>query len=142
MSALTVEQYLQAVAPGVASDASASVYIEMAEQRTNAQFYGEKRNQAVALLAAHIAFLFTGSAGSLGPGSGSSEGGSTGTILSKREGDLSVSYGSGAASSTGSSVSDSELAQTRWGLQLLALRKGCKPFMGVIGGRNGKGCKR
>ena len=59
--------------------------------------------------------------------------GSTGSITSKREGDLSISYGSGATTST-AAIGDTDLAQSRWGLMLLALRKGCKPFMGVIRG--------
>lgn len=134
MASLSVNQYLQALAPAVAGDPSAEVYIEMAEERTNRQFYGEKSNQAVALMAAHLAFLFTAAAGSLGAGSGSAEGGTTGTITSKREGDLAVTYGGGASSSVIKNTSDADLAQTRFGLQLLALRKGCKPFIGVVGG--------
>jgi hypothetical protein len=136
---LTIEQYLQAVAPTVAADPSVSVYIQMAEERTNKEFYGQKTNQAIALLAAHIAFLFTAVPNSHGAGSGSGEGGSTGSITSKREGDLSVSFGSGAVSSASIGVGDADLAQTRWGLMLLALRKGCKPFMGVL---NGGACGR
>lgn len=134
MAELSVTEYLQAVAPTVATDPSVSVYIQMAEERTNSAFYGHKTNQAIALLAAHIAFLFTAVPNSHGAGSGSSEGGSTGSITSKREGDLSVSYGSGAVSSAAVGVSDVDLAQTRFGLMLLALRKGCKPFTGVLGG--------
>ena len=130
---LTIDQYLAAIAPALATDANKAVYIEMATERTNKCFYGEKYNQAVALLAAHIAFLLNAQAGAMGAGSGSADAGSVGTITSKREGDLSVSYGAGA-------VSVSELAQTRFGLMLLALRKGCRPFMGVING--GRGCGR
>lgn len=136
---LSVQEYLQAVAPTVAADASVSVYIQMAEERTNKEFYGHKTNQAIALLAAHIAFLFTEVPNSHGAGSGSTEGGSTGSITSKREGELAVSYGSGAVSAASIRVSDADLAQTRWGLMLLALRKGCKPFMGVL---NGGACGR
>lgn len=139
-SPLTIDQYLAAIAPALAADENKSVYIEMATERTNFQFYGEKSNQAVALMAAHLAFLFTSAAGSLGAGSGSAEGGTTGTITSKREGDLAVTYGSGAASSAIKNASDADLAQTRFGLQLLALRKGCKSFTGVVGGCR-RGCK-
>jgi hypothetical protein len=69
----------------------------------------------------------------MGAGSGSSEGGSTGSISSKREGDLAVSYGSGAVTSV-AGLGDTDLSQSRWGLMLIALRKGCRPFMGVIAG--------
>lgn len=129
-AALSVEQYLRALAPQCIADGGYEVFINMAEQRTNRCFYGLKANQAVALLAAHIWFLL--GSGNGGAGSGSAEGGITGSVVSKREGDLAIGYGSGAASGS-SDMSDSELALTRWGLMLLNLRKGCKPFIGVCG---------
>lgn len=134
---LSVEQYIQAVAPALMQDPSLNVFIEMAKERTDREFYGVKYNHAVALMAAHIAFL-TGS-GNMGAGSGSSEGGSTGSITSKREGDLSVSYGSGAVSASAGNIGDAELSQTRWGLMLISMRKGCKPFFGVCGSRGCNG---
>lgn len=130
---LTIEQYIQAVAPALLQDPSLNVFIEMAKERTDREFYGVKYNHAVALMAAHIAFLL--GAGTLGAGSGNAEGGSTGSISSKREGDLSVSYSSPAATLAMKGVVDAELSQTRWGLMLISLRKGCKPFFGVCGGR-------
>lgn len=129
-AALSVEQYLRALAPQCVADGGYEVFINMAEQRTNRPFYGLKANQAVALLAAHIWFLL--GSGNGGAGSGSAEGGVTGSIASKREGDLAIGYGSGAASGA-ASPDEAELALTRWGLMLLNLRKGCKPFMGVCG---------
>lgn len=130
---LTIDQYITAIAPALATDASKDVFVEMAKERVDKAFYGLKYNQAVALMTAHIAFLL--GAGTLGAGSGSAESGSTGSVTSKREGDLSVSYGSGAVSTSGN-VGDADLAQTRFGLMLIALRKGCKPFFGVCrGGR-------
>ena len=129
---LTVEQYIQAVAPALLQDPSLDVYVEMAKERTDRAFYGVKYNHAVALMAAHIAFLL--GSGTLGAGSGNAEGGSTGSVTSKREGDLSVSFGTGAASAV-VGIGDADLAQTRWGLMLISLRKGCKPFFGVCGSR-------
>jgi len=129
-AALSVEQYLRALAPQCIADGGYEVFINMAEQRTNRGFYGVKANQAVALLAAHIWFLL--GPGNGGAGSGNAEGGVTGSIVSKREGDLAIGYGSGAASGA-LSPDDAELALTRWGLMLLNLRKGCKPFIGVCG---------
>lgn len=128
---LSIQQYIQAVAPALMQDPSLDVYIQMAEERTSRQFYGPKYNHAVALMAAHIAFRL--GAGTMGAGSGSAEGGSTGSISSKREGDLAVSYGSGAVTAT-AGLGDTDLSQSRWGLMLLALRKGCRPFFGVPGG--------
>ena len=126
---LSIEQYIQAVAPALMQDPSLDVFIEMAKERTDRAFYGVKYNHAVALMAAHIAFLL--GAGTLGAGSGNAEGGSTGSITSKREGDLSVSYGAGAVSASAGNLGDAELSQTRWRLMLISLRKGCKPFFGV-----------
>ena len=131
---LSVEQYIQAVAPALMQDPSLNVFIEMAKERTDREFYGVKYNHAVALMAAHIAFLL--GSGTLGAGSGNADGGSTGSITSKREGDLSVSYGSGAVSASAGNLGDAELSQTRWGLMLISLRKGCKPFFGVCGSRS------
>ena len=117
---LSIEQYIQAVAPALLQDPSLDVFIEMAKERTDSAFYGVKYNHAVALMAAHIAFLL--GAGTLGAGSGNAEGGSTGSITSKREGDLSVSYGAGAVSASAGNLGDAELSQTRWGLMLISLR--------------------
>lgn len=129
---MTIQQYIQAVAPALMQDPSLDVYIQMAEERTTRAFYGPKYNHAVALMAAHIAFRL--GSGTMGAGSGSAEGGSTGSIASKHEGDLSVSYGSGAAGAASVGTGDADLAQSRWGLMLLALRKGCRPFVGVVAG--------
>ena len=133
----TVEQYIQAVAPALLQDPSLDVYVEMAKERTDRAFYGVKYNHAVALMAAHIAFLL--GAGTLGAGSGNAEGGSVGSIASKREGDLSVSFGSCAVASAIKNAGDADLSQTRWGLMLISLRKGCKPFFGVCGSRGRDG---
>ena len=115
---LSIEQYIQAMAPALLQDPSLDVFIEMAKERTDRAFYGVKYNHAVALMAAHIAFLL--GAGTLGAGSGNAEGGSTGSITSKREGDLSVSYGAGAVSASADNLGDAELSQTRWGLMLIS----------------------
>ena len=63
---LSIEQYIQAVAPALLQDPSLDVFIEMAKERTDREFYGVKYNHAVALMAAHIAFLL--GAGTLGEG--------------------------------------------------------------------------
>ncbi|MBQ2437623.1 MAG: DUF4054 domain-containing protein [Clostridia bacterium] len=105
---LSIEQYIQAVAPALLQDPSLDVFIEMAKERTDRAFYGVKYNHAVALMASHIAFLL--GAGTLGAGSGNAEGGSTGSVTSKREGDLSVSYGAGAVSASAGNLGDAELS--------------------------------
>lgn len=132
MQPFTIDQYIAAIAPALAASGSSGVFVEMARERTNAEFYGVKYNQAVALMAAHVWFLM--GAGNGGAGSGSAEAGSVGALTTKREGDLSVSYSSPAATLAMKDASDAELSQTRYGLQLLALRRGCSPLARVVTG--------
>lgn len=133
---MTENEYIAAIAPGLAADAAAlPVFLDMARQRTNAAFYGAKYAQAVALLAAHL-WVLTGSSS---PAGGNAEAGSTGSVASKREGDLSISYSSPASALASRGAAEAEFAQTRYGLQLLALRKGCGPFIEVPG--DGCGCR-
>lgn len=130
---MTETDYIAAIAPALAGDQSGlPVFLEMARERTSQKFYGPKYAQAVALMACHLWFLMgsTGSQG--GAGGGSGEAGSVGNISSKREGDLQVSYSSPVASMS-KNMSDASLSQTRYGLELLALRKGCHPFLSVPG---------
>lgn len=133
---MTATEYIAAIAPALSSDPGLPVFLEMARERTSIKFYGPKYEQAVALLAAHTWFLV----GSSSPSGGAAEAGSTGAVSSKREGDLQVSYTTPAATLAMKGGVDAELSQTRYGLQLLALRKGCGPFIGVAG-EPGCGCR-
>lgn len=121
--ALTVEQIMDALAPAFSGDVSRPVFIELATARIAPGFYQSKTNHAIALMAAHMMALNSASA------SASGRGDEAGAITSKSEGDLSVSFGS-----TSANVSDAaDLSQTKYGTQLIGLRKGCGPFLGVTG---------
>jgi hypothetical protein len=120
--ASTVEEILGAIAPQFASSPALPVFKELAELRTSAEFFESKYNLAVALRIAHNMTLAS-------PTSGRGLG-EAGPVTSKSEGDLSLSFG-GSGSKT--QDADADLAQTHFGLQLISLRRGCKPFFGVTG---------
>lgn len=113
-----------AIAPEYNSNASKAIYLQMADERLAAidlgnGFSQNKRDQAVALLAAHIASLsndFT------------RIGGAGGEITSKREGALSVGFAS--RDSGGDAFAD--FKQTKYGRQLIGLIRGTFTFAGVI----------
>lgn len=117
----TIKEILDAIASQFPDDSKRDVFIELAEGRSSLCFYGDKYNNAVALLTAHMM--------TLADPNGLRAGGVAGPITGKKEGSLSVSFGGQSSNSK-----DSDLAQTSYGLQLEALRKGCGPFIGVTGG--------
>ena len=125
--ALSVEQIFNAIAPGYAADADKATYIELAEMRTSTCAFGTNYNQAVALLAAHLIELAKGDdhAGS----------GGAGPVTGKKEGQLSISYGSGSSEND-----DSDLSMTKYGRQLQGLRRGNIAAVGVTGGAD-TGCR-
>ena len=121
--ALTVEQIMDALAPAFSQDPTRPVFIELATARVAPGFYRNKTNHAIALMAAHMMALDSAAAAESGRGY------EAGNITSKSEGDLSLSFGSTSANTTDAS----DLGQTKYGVQLIGLRKGCGPFLGVTG---------
>ena len=121
--ALTVEQIMDAIAPAFSGDASRPVFIELATARVAPGFYKAKTNYAIALMASHLMALDSATAAASGRGD------EAGAITSKSEGDLSVSFGSTSANTSDAA----DLGQTKYGVQLIGLRKGCGPFIGVTG---------
>ncbi len=113
----TPEAVLDAIAPQFASDPQTSDFIALAELRTSQEKFGDKYNLAVALRAAHMMTLRDRKTG---------EGGS---ISSKKEGDLGISYATGNGESE-------DLAQTHYGRQLQRLMKGTITSAGLIGEDN------
>lgn len=124
---MTPLQVLAAIAPTYAANPSVGVFLEMAEQRISTCTFGNKRPQAVAFMTAHLMAMTTDPVRA---------GGAGGTITSKREGDLAVSYG--AANSKYND--DAELSQTSYGQMLLGLIRGSVAFVGVSGDVTG-GCR-
>jgi hypothetical protein len=120
---MSVTVLLAALAPSLAADPSASVFIEIATGQINRCFYGTQADYATALLTAHI---MTMSKRGLTQGSG--------PVSSIKEGDLSISYGS-----LGNPNSVDSLLSTTFGALLYQLKKGAGAFVGVTGG-NDNGC--
>lgn len=121
---ITPSDRFAAIAPEFNSSGSKSVYLQMADERLAAidlgnGFSQNKRDQAVALLAAHIASLALDPSRIMGAG---------GEISSKREGALSVGF---ASRDSGSDVF-SDFKQTKYGRQLVGLIRGTFTFAGVI----------
>ena len=106
----TASEILSAIASRFDSSANRVLFLQMAESRTSSTHYGMNRSEAVALRAAHL--LATNEEANTAYDV-------VGRIVSKREGDLSVSYGKLDA---GSAV-DSDLSSTAYGRQLLGLRR-------------------
>jgi hypothetical protein len=115
------------IAPQYASDSNKASFIVLARDRTSLEFFGDNYEQAVALRAAHMMTL-TNSRSSGGTGSSES-----GSVASKREGDLAISFAQGAGEI---GIKSSDLSQTHYGVQLMGLIKGSGAFIGVTGGRD------
>jgi len=99
----TPVEILEAIAPEVAAldPVILDVHIDLAETQTGT-VYGDSRNYAVALLAAHSATM-------------ANRGGASGAITSETEGQLSRAYGARADAS--------DLAATGYGAELERLRR-------------------
>ena len=95
------------IAPAYADDPDANNFIDLATLRTSQSKFGNKYNLAVALRAAHMITLRDRT------------GGDGGTITSKSEGSLSVSYSAPARAS-----GDTDLMLTHFGQQLKGLIRG------------------
>jgi hypothetical protein len=117
----TTEQYIQTKCPNLYSDSNLAVYIDVAKLTIKSESFGTKYNYAVALKACHdysIAQMQQG----IGAGT-------SGTISSKREGDLAVTFGNNLSNITG----DDYLKLTNYGIELLALQKGQLTRFDVVG---------
>jgi len=108
---LTVQEIILARNPSVVIDARVSKLILLATIQTG-DVFGAQKNDAIALLVLH--WLSLENRGTAAAG---------GAITSEREGDLGRSYGA--------AITQGDLSQTTWGIQLLSLRK-----MLIFGPRN------
>lgn len=121
-----VKDILDVIAPQFPDDAARNLYIELATERTNVCFYKGKTNQAIAYLTAHMM--------TLSDPNGAHSGGESGSVASKKEGDLSISFAPlGGGANAGNSGISPDLSQTHYGTQLAGLRKGSGMFMSVTG---------
>lgn len=117
---MSASAILSVIAPQFDSSAGRSDYLIYAELQVTEDFFGDKYDLAIAYMAAHLLTIGTNN---------SLIGLSTGGIVSKKEGDLSVTF-----SNTKEKGTDSILGQTSYGRQFLQLRNSCGPFMGVSNG--------
>ena len=113
MADVTVAEYIENRSTFDPLDPTIVALITQAECEL-AQFCNDTlSNKAVALLVMHWATLAA---------NGSQGSGSTGTVKSLKEGDLSISYGSFSSNNQGI---DPFLALTPYGLELWSLIRGC-----------------
>ena len=107
---------LDMIAPQFASDPNKAEFITLATNRTNENYYGTTNfSLAVAYLAAHMMTLADTNR-------------EAGSVTSKREGDLSISFAAVQDKSGGA------LSLTKYGRQLQQLRKESGAAIGALGG--------
>ena len=110
--ALSSLDYILINSAALYNDANRDKFLEAAQLQTAAGFYGDSYNLAVALRACHIYTLSQRPTGDGGP------------VLSKSEGDLSISYGQGGTDN---------LDQTHFGKQLKDIMNQQLPAASVLG---------
>lgn len=109
-------------------DTSKNTALSIANTRLSQDAFGTKYNDAVALLAAHILAMTSSVRG----------GGVGGSITAKKEGDLSVNFGS-------SSAFTSRMDSTNYGQMLQQLKRECiftpnvNSISGIVSGNFGNG---
>jgi len=109
----SVSEYITARAPGYLTYTALSELIAQATLETGDVYCGsDLRNKAIMLLTCHWIALDKRDGAGIGI---------AGNLSSEREGDLARSYGMQGVSK----ASDRDLGQTRWGLELLRLRRSC-----------------
>ncbi len=117
----TVDQLIAIKCPLLSADANKATWVETAQLSIDADCYGNKYNLAVALRACHD---YTVSKIEQGAGAGAAGG-----IVSKREGDQSISF----ANNIGIDSSDAYLSLTAYGKELISIRNGSVARMGYTG---------
>ena len=100
----------------LSGNARVAVWLEMAQLRADRAFFGDSYPLALCYLASHIGTLETRGAGD-----------EVGSVSSKSEGGLSVSY-----SASGGGTND-DLLQTTYGRMYLDLLNSKKPVPGITG---------
>lgn len=115
MAVSTAKQIVLLRDPSITDDATLDDYIELAESCLSPDAFCDKYQKAVALQVLHWYSLS-------GRTNGGSGGDIAGAVSSLKEGDLQVSFSKTFSSSN---PANAELAQTKYGLELLALQKGC-----------------
>ncbi len=118
---MTASQILSAIAPQFDSDPNRNSHLQLAVKRTNSVCFGENYNYAIALRAAHTLTVTQ---------TAQASGGAGGSITSKREGDLAITFSTPSSSSGGSC---DDLCSTSYGRELKGLIAGNLPAVSVCG---------
>lgn len=116
---VTASEILSAIAPQFDDASGRQTLLDLSESRTSSTFFGTNRPEAVAYRAAHMLDMATNA---------TALSGSSGPMTSKKEGDLSVSFGT--TQDTGDSA---YLSQTAYGRMLLDLMRSSGPATSVTG---------
>ena len=100
----------------LSSNARVDVWIEMASLQVDSGYFGNAYPLALCYFASHIGTLET-----------RGNGDEVGSLTSKSEGAISVSY------SPAGGGTDDDLLQTTWGRMYLNLRQNCRPVPSLTG---------
>lgn len=111
----TVAELVTALCPTLAADAAYDIYVDIATEDTDATFFGNYYNYAIALRAAHYYTMDT-----------TRTAGDSGLITSKQEGKLQVSYLHNMNRS-----SRTDLTMTHYGQRLHALMRRRGPIISL-----------
>ena len=115
---MSASAILTVIAPQYDSVTNRATFLSLAAQNVNACLFGDKADQATAYLAAHYITLSAG---------GLRSGGEAGPITSKKEGDLSINFGSA------SSDVPTDLTLTHFGQTFIQLSRSVNPNIYVLG---------
>lgn len=116
---MTDEQKTKALSfmvPDLSGNARAEVWLEMAALQVSSDYFGSSYPLALCYFASHLGTLET-----------RGNGDEVGSLTSKSEGSISVSY------SPAGSGTDDDLLQTTWGRMYLNLRHNCRPVPDLSG---------
>lgn len=122
---MSVSSMLSVIASQFDSVDNRSEFINLASLRINRCRFGAKADLATAYMAAHMIAMSN---------TAYRQDGTAGAVTSKREGDLSINFGS-----TKSKEVDGDLEQTSFGKHYLSLQNASGVMIGVTGGKD-SGC--
>lgn len=118
----SITQWISIRCPDLASDSNLTQWIDGAKLHYDQSCYGTKYNLIVALRACHD-YTVSQTQQNIGSSGGS------GTVISKREGDQSITFGNNSSSSN--AIGDDYLKLTNYGIEILAIKRGTILGLGV-----------
>jgi hypothetical protein len=116
---MTASSYIALWGPQWSTDPRLSSLITAETSVLNAEYFGARLQEAIALRVLHVLTLEKMSGGN--PGTGTNSGEQIGAISSKSEGELSISFARPYSSRIG--ASSDELSATQFGKRFLTLQR-------------------